>query len=57
MFRKITHGENMENPRGVSGVACIAKQGVWWQNQGELAGNYPYGPGTLIKQYEILIYF
>jgi hypothetical protein len=26
----------MVNPIAISGAACIAKEGSWWQNQGEL---------------------
>jgi hypothetical protein len=26
----------MVNPIAISGAACIAKVGAWWQNQGEL---------------------
>jgi hypothetical protein len=26
----------MVNPIAISGSACIAKEGLWWQNQGEL---------------------
>jgi hypothetical protein len=45
----------MVNPIGISGSACIVKEGAWWQNQGELLkkdGKQPVYKKTNTKIYK-----